>query len=334
MDLDRASLVRVDAVEDEQRRGRRSRRASGRWPNSCVSSSASGCRPKRPPSCRGLRPSGAVEVEPEELARARAAARSASASTWSRTCTGADASRRRRTRRPSAARPARPRPARRPARASAGAARPARAGPSALAGAASMSAQASDGADERDERADAQAVVERVDERLLRRRRPDAGRRTSRRRRRAPSASCWRAVAGTLGQRARRAWSGPSAGDQRADARRRRTCRRPCGSSTGCRRRRRPWSRSTAFIAAVLIGDMTRPMPRPIRTNGADEEAVARVDVEVRTARTARPRRASRPAVISGRGPMRSARRPAIGADDDDHHASRAGSARRPRSGE
>ncbi len=30
---------------------------------------------------------------------------------------------------------------------------------------------------------------------------------------------------------------------------------------------------STAFIAAVLIGDMTRPMPRPISTNAPTRKA-------------------------------------------------------------
>ena len=100
-------------------------------------------------------------------------------------------------------------------------------------------------------------------------------------------------------------------------ARRRRTCRRPSGSSTACRRRRRPCVRSTAFIAAVLIGDIMRPMPRPIRTNAGEQEAVARVDRRCATARPARPSTISRPATISGArrrcGPpaaRRSARRP------------------------
>ena len=40
--------------------------------------------------------------------------------------------------------------------------------------------------------------------------------------------------------------------------------------------------RSTAFIAAMLIGDMTRPMPTPISMNAATQVAVARVDLDAR----------------------------------------------------
>ena len=49
-----------------------------------------------------------------------------------------------------------------------------------------------------------------------------------------------------------------------ARPRRRRRCRRPSGSSRGCPRRAGLVS-STEFMAAVDIGDITKPIPSPIR---------------------------------------------------------------------
>ena len=46
---------------------------------------------------------------------------------------------------------------------------------------------------------------------------------------------------------------------------------------------------STAFMAAVLIGDITRAMPRPIRTKRGEQEAVARVDVEMSDCQNSEP---------------------------------------------
>ena len=112
---------------------------------------------------------------------------------------------------------------------------------------------------------------------------------------------------------------------------RRRTCRRPSGSSTACPTRRRPCCGRTAFIAAVLIGDIIRPMPMPISDEGGQQVAVAGVDVDARlnhaiaTAHSSRPRGHQRPrADPVGQAPGERRR-------DHDQRASRAGSARRPR---
>ena len=70
--------------------------------------------------------------------------------------------------------------------------------------------------------------------------------------------------------------------------------------------------RSTAFIAAVLIGDITRPSPRPIRMNAGSSSPYV-VATVIRDCRYIDTATISSPAVISGRGPMRSDRRPATG---------------------
>ena len=77
--------------------------------------------------------------------------------------------------------------------------------------------------------------------------------------------------------------------------------------------------RSTAFIAAVLIGDITRPDAdaHRARRRGAGSRSWCRR--RAATARAARPRRWIRPETISGRGPIRSVSRPAIGRDEHDH---------------
>ena len=143
----------------------------------------------------------------------------------------------------------------------------------------SISTNASDRAEQRDHRADAQAVVERVDERVLQRaggaaagvRRP----RPSRARRSASSAP-----SPTGSAAARRAGGCPAPRSARP-SRRRRTCRRPSGSSRAIPEATPAFDGSTEFIAAVLIGDITRPMPKPISTNAPASEAVGRVDGEV-----------------------------------------------------
>ena len=69
---------------------------------------------------------------------------------------------------------------------------------------------------------------------------------------------------------------------------------------------------TTAFMAAVLIGDITRPMPRPIRMKAGRRN---RYDVWVvmNDCQNSALEASSRPATIGMRGPMRSARRPEIG---------------------
>ena len=44
-------------------------------------------------------------------------------------------------------------------------------------------------------------------------------------------------------------------------------------------------ARSTAFIAAVLIGDIVKPIPTPSRMNGVTRKRVRRVDLDPATAR-------------------------------------------------
>ena len=73
-----------------------------------------------------------------------------------------------------------------------------------------------------------------------------------------------RAPAGTLGSACSRSCR-PSAGDERAERGDAERAADHPEHRERCRRRRRPWSRSTAFIAAVLIGDITSPMPRPMQ---------------------------------------------------------------------
>ena len=76
--------------------------------------------------------------------------------------------------------------------------------------------------------------------------------------------------------------------------------------------------RSTAFIAAVLIGDMMKPIPMPMSTKPGGEEARSpsrRVRCDCQNSEIAT---SSRPPVMSGRGPTRSARRPGERRDDDD----------------
>ena len=71
--------------------------------------------------------------------------------------------------------------------------------------------------------------------------------------------------------------------------------------------------RSTAFIAAVVIGDMTSAMPMPISTKPGSRKPKPEVGVSNDCHASATATRA-RPAVMSGRSPMRSVWRPAIGA--------------------
>src|SRR5258708_26739028 len=70
---------------------------------------------------------------------------------------------------------------------------------------------------------------------------------------------------------------------------------------------------SAEFIAAVLIGDITKGMAMPISTKPGSSAADA-LEIVSDDCQNSAPETHSRPKVISGREPTRSARRPAIGA--------------------
>ena len=70
--------------------------------------------------------------------------------------------------------------------------------------------------------------------------------------------------------------------------------------------------RSTAFIAAVLIGDIVKPMPRPSRTNGMTRKPKL-VSTWIRDCHARLTVTRVSPITSGVRGPTRSARRPDSG---------------------
>ena len=134
---------------------------------------------------------------------------------------------------------------------------------------------------------------------------------------RGASTSRSRAASGTSGATAR--GRGGRRRRPARRARRRRTCRRPCASSTACREATPAFVRSTAFIAAVLIGDIMKPMPRPSRTNGTTRKAklVSTWIRDCQASETVDEQRGRSRAACAGRS--RSASRPGERPGDHDH---------------
>ena len=295
----------------------------GRWPNSSVSSTASGCRSKRSPSARICSGLGDSRSSQKKWSPSSSSSSRGSSAEW-RTCTAASCRRRSHGRRSSSTRrPARPR--RRPCRPRR---RPARRPACAPGTAGSISSQATSAPSADDDRGDPQAVVEREHERLLdgvgrgaarRRSRPRRGRRPGRSRAPSPAG---RAAAG-------RSCGGPGAV---ISAPRTATPNVPptirlidsvpeATPALVGRRRSSPRCSSATSI---------RPMPRPIRTKAPAAGSRSRVSTADAHCQNSEPAVSSRPS-----GHQRP-RADAVGqpagdrADDDDHQRSRAGSARRP----
>jgi hypothetical protein len=72
------------------------------------------------------------------------------------------------------------------------------------------------------------------------------------------------------------------------------------------------FERSTAFIAAVLIGDIVKPMPAPSRMNGTTRKPKL-VSTLMRDCQPSDTATSTSPIVSGVRGPIRSDKRPATG---------------------
>ena len=147
------------------------------------------------------------------------------------------------------------------------------------------------------------------------------------------SASCSRWPGGQRGEQ-RRELAAADAGDQRAEHGDAERAADHAAHRQRCPRRRRPWSGRRRSSPRCSSATSSRPMPMPMRTKAGSRNSVAAVDRRWCDCQSSEPATSSRPTIIGDRGPMRSVRRPAIGADRRSARASRAGSARRPRSGE